>query len=52
MIPNLFWVDKISPKCEEKFGSVTLTKAFFEVFGKKTPQPRRSQGFELGSPDL
>lgn len=50
LILNLFWVDKISPKYEGRFGTVTLTKAFLNFWGK-TPQPR-SQGFELGSIDL
>jgi hypothetical protein len=50
MILNLLWVDKISPKCEGKIGTVTLTKDFLNFWGK-TPQPR-SQGFELGSLDL
>jgi hypothetical protein len=51
MILNIFWVDKISPKCEEKIGTVTLTKAFLKFLEKKLLN-QESQGFELGSPDL
>ncbi len=50
MILNLFWVDKISPKCEGKIGTVTLMKSFLNFWGK-TPQPR-SRGFELGWADI
>jgi hypothetical protein len=48
---NLFWVDKISPKMWIKNWHFDPYQGFFEFLGGKTPQPR-SQGFELGSPDL